>query len=322
MTQPQANTVLVCAPIDEEARQFLAAHATMREANPQTKADLMAALDTQVAGLVMGVRPFVDGETMDCAPGLKVIGRKGVGYDNIDVQAAHQRGIVVVNTPTAPLEPVAEMTLGLMIALARSFAGGDRITRAGRWDDRRTLIGPELRGKTLGIVGFGRIGQRVAELVQPLGMRLLYYDVLPQMSCAERFGAQRVELPTLFRQADFITVHVPLTEGTHHLIGQDLLALMKPTAYFINIARGPVVDEQALFQALQAKRIAGAALDVLEQEPPAADNPLFTLENVLLTPHMGGLSKEGNQAMCMVVRDIVAVLEGRAPEFPVQCAGA
>ncbi|MBC7222863.1 MAG: hydroxyacid dehydrogenase [Anaerolineae bacterium] len=316
----QANslgTVLVCAPLAEEALALLREKATVRHVRPQTREALMAALGPEVSALVMGVHPFVDGEMMDRAPNLQAIGRKGVGVDNIDLEAARQRGIYVLNTPLAPVEPVAELALGLMIALARSVVQLDRATRQGAWDERLRRRGPELLGKTLGLVGFGRIGRRVAELVQPLRMRVLYYDVRRYPEAEARLGATAVPLPTLFREADWVSVHVPLTEQTRHLVGRDLLALMKPTAYLLNLARGPVVDEEALAEALREGRIAGAALDVFSCEPLGEEHPLCALDKVILTPHIGGLSLEGEVAMSMVVRDVLAVLEGREPEHAV-----
>ncbi|MGC8838143.1 MAG: hydroxyacid dehydrogenase [Anaerolineae bacterium] len=317
MAQKPQGTVLVCTPLAEEAIALLRENVLVREARPQTREALMAELGPDVLALVMGVQPFVDGEVMDRAPHLRAIGRKGVGVDNIDLEAARARGIFVLNTPLAPVEPVAELTLGFMIALARGLLRADCATRQGDWEVRLRHKGPELLGKTLGLVGFGRIGQRVAELVQPLRMRVLYYDVCRYPEAEARLGATPVPLAALFREADWVSVHLPLTEETRHLIGRDLLALMKPSAYFINVARGPVVDEAALVEALRERRIAGAALDVFAHEPLAPEHPLCGLDNVILTPHIGGLSQEGELAMSMVVRDILAVLEGREPAHAV-----
>lgn len=313
MAQKLRGTVLVCTPLAEEALVLLRERVFVREARPQTKEALMAALGPDVLALILGVQPFVDGEVMDRAPNLRAIGRKGVGVDNVDLEAARVRGIFVLNTPLAPVEPVAELTLGFMIALARSLVRADRATRQGDWEVRLRHKGPELRGKTLGLVGFGRIGQRVAELVQPLRMRILYHDVCRYPEAEARLGAIPVPLVTLFQEADWVSVHVPLTEETRHLIGRDLLALMKPSAFLINVARGPVVDEDALVEALRERRIAGAALDVFAHEPLPPEHPLCGLDNVILTPHIGGLSQEGELAMSMVARDVLAVLEGREP---------
>ncbi len=317
MAQRFQGTVLVCAPLAPEALAFLREKISVREERPQTREALMAALGPDVVALVMGVQPFVDGEVMDRAPGLRAIGRKGAGVDNIDLEAARARGIFVLNTPLAPVEPVAELTLGLMIALARDLLEVDCATRRGDWEVRLRHKGPELLGKTLGLVGFGRIGQRVAELVQPLRMRILYYDVCRYPEAEARLGATPVPLTALFQEADWVSVHLPLTEETRHLIGRDLFALMKPSAYFLNLARGPVVDEEALVEALRERRIAGAALDVFAHEPLPPEHPLCSLDNVILTPHIGGLSLEGERAMSMVVRDILAVLEGREPAHAV-----
>jgi len=317
MAEEGLGTVLVCVPLAEEDLGLLRERVDVRESRPKTKEELIAALTPEVSGLIMATGPQVDGEVMDLAPGLRVVGRKGVGVDNIDLAAARERGVFVVNTPLAPLEPVAELTLGLMIALARGLVQVDRATREGDWDVRLRVRGPELRGKTLGLVGFGRIGQRVAELVQPLAMQVLYHDVCRYPEAESRLGARVVDLPVLFGESDWVSVHVPLTEETHHLVGRDLFRLMKPTAYFINIARGPVVDEEALVAALREGRMAGAATDVFEEEPARPENPLFALENVIVTPHIGGLTLEGEKALSAVARDILAVLEGRSPEHAV-----
>ncbi|MGQ9584618.1 MAG: hydroxyacid dehydrogenase [Anaerolineae bacterium] len=311
------GTVLACAPLSEEILQWLRSRVAVREVRPKSKKDLIAALTPEVSALIMGSKPPVDGEVMDRAPGLRVVGRKGVGVDNIDLDAARVRGIFVVNTPLAPMEAVAELMVGLMVALARRLIHMDRAVRSGDWEARHRWMGPELQGKTLGLVGFGRIGQRVAELVQPLAMRVLYYDMRRVPELEARLGVQATDLPTLFAESDWVSVHLPLTKETHHFVGRELFALMKPTAYFINLARGPVVDEEALTAVLQAGRIAGAALDVFEEEPIPPEHPLCALENVILTPHIGGLSQEGDRAQCEVAYDILAVLEGRSPRWAV-----
>jgi len=261
----------------------------------------------------------IDGEVMDCAPRLKVVGRHGIGVDNIDVPGAEERGIHVVNTPHAPAEAVAEYVAMAMVALPRRIVQLDAATRAGDWGARNRLHGPELLGKTLGIIGFGRIGRRIAEVCGlGFGMAVLYADAVPAPPEEEaRLRARRVELPELLSSADFVSLNVPLLEATHHLIDSEALALMQPHAYLVNCSRGPVVDESALIEALQADQLAGAVVDVYEEEPVARDNPLLQMDNVLLSPHCSGHSVESAENMSMVAADIVRVLQGRSPEYPV-----
>ncbi|MDP6037931.1 MAG: hydroxyacid dehydrogenase [Candidatus Latescibacteria bacterium] len=264
-------------------------------------------------------RGIMDGPAMDCAPRLKVIGRHGIGVDNIDVEAATERGIHVVNTPGAPVEAVAEYVAMSLIALPRKIGQADPATRAGDWELRNRVHAPELLGKTLGIVGFGRIGRRIAEICS-LGFRMnvIYSDAYPAPEEEEkRLNVQRVEFNDLLKNADYISLNVPLLESTHHLINAEALSRMQSHAILVNCSRGPVVDETALATALKSNQIGGAIIDVFEQEPPASDNPLFELDNVLLSPHYSGHSTESTQKMAMVAADIVRVLNGQRPDFPV-----
>jgi len=261
----------------------------------------------------------IDGDVMDVAPNLKVVGRHGIGVDNIDVDAATDRGIQIVNTPVAPAESVAEFVVMGMIALPRHIVQADAATRGGHWSFRNEVHAPELMGKTLGIVGFGRIGRRIAEICS-LGLRMnvVYADAFPAPEEEEkRLRARRVELDDLLDTADFISLNVPLLDSTHHLIDAWALERMKEDAYLINCSRGPVIDESALVAALRAGSIAGAVIDVFETEPVPGDNPLLELDNVLLTPHCSGHSLESAQNMAMVASDIVKVLQGNKPDYPV-----
>jgi phosphoglycerate dehydrogenase-like enzyme len=231
----------------------------------------------------------------------------------IDRQAAAER-ITVVNTPEANVESVAEQCLGMMIVLAKRMRLADRAIRAGDWESRYRLIGNELLGKTLGLVGFGRIGQRLAAMCHlGLSMRLLYHDVVAYPEAEANLGAQRVELDRLLRESDFVSLHTPLTAETRGLIGESALRSMKPTAFLINTARGQVVDQAALVQALQLGWIAGAGLDVYDPEPLPADHPLLRMENIVLSPHMASHTDEALLRMAMVVNDVLAVIEGRQP---------
>jgi phosphoglycerate dehydrogenase-like enzyme len=261
--------------------------------------------------------PF-DDAFFTLAPRLKVIGRVGVGYDNVDLEAARRRGIRVVNTPLSVIEPVAEHTFALFLGLTRRIPLGDRTVREGRWRQPENMPGPELRGKTLGLVGFGNTGRRVAEIAAAaFAMPIIYADLVARPEEERRLGARRLSLEELFAAADFISIHVNLTPATRGLIGAPLIALMKPTAFLVNLSRGPVVDEAALCAALAAGRIAGAGLDVYQAEPPGGANPLLKLPNVVLSPHIGGASIEGKRGSSMVVLDIVRVLRGEEPRHPV-----
>jgi D-3-phosphoglycerate dehydrogenase len=219
----------------------------------------------------------------DCR--LAIVARHGVGYDSVDVNALTKAGILLTNTPFAVRRPVATMAITYVLALAQKMLIKDRLTRAGNWTQRTDHMGRGLTGRTLGIVGAGGTGQETLRLVRGFDMRLLAADPYADAAKIEALGAKLVPLPTLLRESDFVVLTVLLNDETRHLINADALALMKPTAYLINVARGPVVDEPALIQALKAKRIAGAGLDVFEQEPIAADNPLLSMEQVIVSPH-------------------------------------
>ena len=219
----------------------------------------------------------------DCR--VKIFARHGVGYDSVDVAAMTERGILVTNTPLAVRRPVAVAALTMLFALTGRLFVKDRLTRAGRWMDRTSHMGVGLIGRTLGLVGAGGIGQELLRVAQPFGMRFVVADPYVGDDVLAPLGARRVPLDALLAEADFVVVSCLLNEETHHLIGAPQFALMKPTAFFINMARGPVVDEAALIDTLRARRIAGAGIDVFEQEPVDPANPLLTLDNVIVTPH-------------------------------------
>jgi phosphoglycerate dehydrogenase-like enzyme len=270
-------------------------------------------------GMVANAALEIGGAFFDLAPGLKVVGRQGVGVDNVDLEAASARGVRVVNTPGPVVEPVAEHTVMLLLAVARRLVAGDRAVRDGGWRTAATFPGPELAGKTLGIVGLGATGRRVAEIaVQGLRMRVIYHDLVARPEVERALGACRAaSLEDLFAESDFVSVHVNLSPRTRGLIGARALARAKEGAILVNLSRGPVVDERALAEALTSGRLAGAGLDVFDPEPPARASPLLSLPNVVVTPHVGGASTESKLGCSMVVRDIVRVLRGEEPEHPV-----
>lgn len=258
----------------------------------------------------------IDKEVIDANPRLQVISNVAVGFDNIDVKYATAKGIPVTNTPGVLTDAVAEHTFALMLAIARRIPESDRFTRAGKYQgwEPLLLLGTQLKGKTLGIVGLGKIGLGVAERARKgMGMKLVYYDVKRDPRFEQQYQARYAPLSELLRTADFVSLHVPLLPSTRHFIGKKELTLMKKTAYLINTARGPIVDETALVVALKKKQIAGAALDVYEFEPKLSAG-LAKLENVVLTPHTASATIEARSAMAeLAAQNILNVLQGKEP---------
>ncbi len=265
-------------------------------------------------GLLCLLTDEITAEIMDVNPNLKVISNYAVGYNNIDVAAATQRGIMVTNTPGVLTDATADLTWALLMAVSRRVVEGDALTRAGRfmgWDPM-LLLGSDISGKTLGIIGMGRIGQAVARRAVGFDMKILYYDKAPVPE-AEKYKAEFVSLDELLQEADFVTLHAPLTDETRHIISRRELQLMKRTAYLINTARGPLVDEKALVEALQEGIIAGAGLDVYEYEPRLTDG-LAGFPNTVLLPHLGSATLETRTKMAtMAAGNLIAALEGKRP---------
>jgi len=256
---------------------------------------------------------------MAASPRLRVVGVHGVGCDHVDLGAARDLGKVVLNTPSALTATVAEMTLALMLALTRRVVSADKAVRAGEWTRKYgDLIGSELMGKTVGIIGLGRIGAAVARRLKPFGVTLLYCDVAERTALEEELGVKRVDLDTLLRESDIITLHTPLTPGTRGLLSRREFNLMKDGVYLVNTARGKVIDQRALVEALKAGKVAGAALDVFEEEPLDPEDPLASMDNVILTPHLGASSREAMRRMAVqVAEEVMEVLRGGVPESPV-----
>lgn len=260
----------------------------------------------------------IDAEVMDAAPNLKVISTYSVGFDHIDIPEATKRGIYVTHTPGVLTDAVAEFTVGLILAVTRRIVEADKIIRSGQWDkpwNPYFLTGPELKGKTIGLIGLGRIGVATAKRLSGFEVKILYYDlerrwdvetVLPNMQFAD--------IDTVLSESDIVSIHVPLTKDTYHLINEEKLKKMKKTAYLINTARGPVVDTEALVKALREGWIAGAALDVFEQEPLPPTHPLTKFDNVVLAPHIASATIEARQRMAeLAARNLIAVLKGEMP---------
>jgi len=267
-----------------------------------TKEELLAVAGEYDAFVVRS-RTKIDRPVLDRASRLRLVARPGTGLDNIDVEYAKSKGVTVVNSPESLVEGVAEHVVLLMLALSRKLVTAAVGIREGKWE-KNALIGKELKGKVLGIVGLGRIGRRIAEVCKALGMSILFYDVItipPEVVAP--LGARVVGLDELFRSSDYITLHVPMTPETAHMIGVQKLSLMKKTAFLINTSRGGVIDEAALAEALQNGAIAGAGLDVFEKEPPAG--PILTAPNTILTPHIGGQTEEAQTNAIAVVGEKV-----------------
>jgi len=245
-------------------------------------------------GIIVRSATVITARVIEAAEALKIIGRAGVGVDNIDLDAATARGVLVMNTPHGNIISAAEHSVALLTALARHVPAADACMKARGWDKKK-FTGVELSGKTLGIIGLGRVGSRVARVAQALSMRVLVNDPYLNPERAKELDVEPCDLETLLRQADFITLHVPLNEATRGLIGAEELAMMKPTARLVNCARGGVVDEEALAAALREGRIAGAAIDVFAEEPLRSDSPLRGLPNVILTPHLGASTAEAQE---------------------------
>jgi D-3-phosphoglycerate dehydrogenase len=251
---------------------------------------------------------------------LKIVARTGVGVDasRIDVDAAREHKVWVTNNPGVNAAAVAELTFAQMIALARHSVEADRAVKDNRWGDYLRFIGIELAGKTLGIVGMGNIGTRVALRARAFEMQLLVCDPYVPQSHVTALNGRWVDLEELFAESDFVTLHLPYNKETRHIVGERQLARMKKSAYLVNLARGGVLDEDALYKCLVEKRIAGAAIDVLETEPPRKDHPLLKLDNVLLTPHIGGSTREATlRGERGAAEEVVRVLEGKEPRNPV-----
>lgn len=302
--------VLVAAPLHERAIEILknAGLEVVYEEYPDQ--EKLKELVRDVSAIIVRSKPKVTKEIIDAAPNLKVIARAGVGLDNIDVEYAKSKGIEIVNAPAASSRSVAELAIALIFNVARKIAFADRKMREGVWA-KKQCMGFELEGKTLGVIGFGRIGYSVAKMASAIGMKILIYDVNKDYERAREVGGKFVELEELLKNSDVVTIHVPLLESTYHLINEERLKLMKSTAVLINTSRGAVVDTNALVKALQKGWIAGAGLDVFEEEPLPKDHPLTKLDNVVLTPHIGASTVEAQErAGIEVAEKVVKVLKG------------
>ncbi|MEP7360205.1 MAG: hydroxyacid dehydrogenase [Chloroflexota bacterium] len=307
--------VLVAEPLGQAGLDRLETEHQVDVRLGLARADFLAALPEYEA-LVVRSQMKVDAEAIAAGTRLKVVGRAGVGVDNIDVDAATNAGIAVVNAPTANTLAAAEHTMALILALTRNVAAADASMRRGEWR-RADFVGSELSGKTLGIVGLGRVGLALADRAKSFEMTLLGSDPITSFAVAEAHAVRLVELDALLEQADIVTIHVPLVAATRGLIDAGRLALMKTGALIVNVARGGIVDEAALADALGSGQIGGAAIDVFEHEP-VKDTPLLNAPHTVLTPHLGASTAEAqDRASLEVVEGVLDVLADRPATFQV-----
>ena len=310
-------TVVITEPINEAGVRFLQQKGVEVIHLPQgSKEDALLDVAPQANGFITRGGVKVTREIMLASPNLKAIGVHGIGCDHVDLTAAKNLGKAVINTPDALTVTVAEMAIAMMLSMTRRIALSDRAVRTGGWNRKYSdLVGVELMGKTVGLVGLGRIGAATARRLKAFEVKLLYWSRTrhPEQEC--EMGLEWAELPSLLARSDILSLHVPGTTETHHLIGAAELSLMKRGAMIVNTARGRIIDETALAEALRTGQISFAALDVFEQEPIASDNPLLAMDNVVITPHLGASSIEAMRRMAIqVAQGVVDVLEGREPK--------
>jgi len=309
--------ILVNKPIHDDAIELLSQEVEVLTPFKASREEIIEMLpDVQAIILCAGMK--MDAEAIDAAALLEVLGRHGAGMDIVDVPAATARGIPVVFTPLGPTESTAEHAFLLMMAVARKLTFLDRSVREGNFHVRDHVVGAELQGKKAGVVGFGNIGRRFAEMCRDaFQMEIHAYDPFIDAEKITDWGAiAEKSVVEMAGKVDFLSLHIPATPDTHHIVDAAVLDALGPNGYLINCARGPVTDEQALVQALKDDRLAGAALDVYDPEPPKGDNPLFAMDNVVLTPHLASFTDEGRRRMgLMVAEDVMKVLRGEKPLY-------
>ena len=326
MTRPSEHSspassrprVFVTRRLPGDALDRLAADTEMRlwEAPLPPPRETLLAEARQADGLLTLLTDRVDEELLGVAPRLRAVSNMAVGFDNIDVPACTARGILVGNTPGVLTDTTADFAFALLMAAARRIVEADAFTRAGKWQtwDPGLLLGQDIHHATIGIAGMGQIGQAIARRAHGFDMRILYVDAIPRPEIETQLGARRVDLDTLLRESDFVTLHVPLLPETRGMIGAAQLALMKPTAVLINTSRGPVVDQRALAEALRQGRPGMAALDVTDPEPISMDDPLLALPNAIIAPHIASGSRATRERMAaMAVENLLAGLRGDLP---------
>lgn len=304
------QTVLICDQVDKILNEILQKNGLKITYEPEITPEQIKEKIGNYEIVIVRSRTKLTKELIEKATTCKIIARVGVGLDNIDVEAAKAKGIRVINAVEGAMNAVAELVLGLMLSLAREIPRADREIRNGKWL-KKELMGSELSGKYLGIVGLGNIGKKLARHAKSLNMNIIGFDVFPiPDEFSREVGLVKADLDTLLSSADYISFHVPFTPETNHLVNAQRLSKMKKTAYIINTSRGEVIDEEALYNALQEGKIAGAALDVFEKEP-ATGNKLATLPNVICTPHIGAQTREAQALAANVIAEkIIMILRG------------
>ncbi len=304
------ESVLICDEVDPVINKILKENGLKITYEPQITPDHIKEKIAQYNIIIVRGRTTLTKELIEKADNCKIIARVGVGLDNIDLDAAKAKNIRVINAVEAAMTSVAELVLGFMLALARQITIGDRGIRDGEWL-KNELVGTELKGKYFGIIGLGNIGKRLGRLAKGLHMNIIGFDVIPiDEEFSKDVGLMKTDLDTLLQSSDYVSLHVPLLDSTHHMIDAKKLSLMKKTAKIINTSRGGVIDEEALYEALKNGNLGGAALDVFENEP-AIKNKLATLDNVILTPHIGAQTKEAQSLAANVIAEkIIQILRG------------
>ena len=296
--------VIVCDAIDEIGITILKKAGLVVDYKPEIEPDDLLTTVGESNVIIVRSRTKITKKVIDAAPSVKIIARVGVGLDNIDTEYAESKGIKVLNAAEAAMNAVSELVIGHMIALSRSIPKADDGLKKGRWL-KNELVGSELRGKYLGIIGVGNIGRNVGRIAKCLRMNLIGYDIFPiNQDYVREVSMIKTDLKTLLENSDFVTCHVPLTEKTKHLINSETLSYMKPTSFLINTSRGEIIDEKSLFTALNEKRIAGAALDVFEVEPPT-NTELLNLPNMICSPHIAAQTKEAQELASTVIAEKV-----------------
>jgi len=290
--------ILIADPLSDKALEILKSNNLAADVKTGLKSEELQAIIGDYDALVVRSATKATKEIIEKGNKIKVIGRAGIGVDNVDVAAATEKGIVVMNTPQGNALAAAEHSIALMFAAARKIALADRTMKQGKWE-KKALMGIEVYEKTLGIIGIGNIGSIVAEKALALGMRVISYDLYVSKEFAESKGIELVDLDTLFKESDFIAIHVPLVKETRNPINKDAIAKMKKGVIIINVARGPIVNEKDLLEALESGKVACAALDVFDQEPPPADNPLVLSDKTICTPHLGASTKEAQDKVAI-----------------------
>lgn len=311
MSSDRKLRILVADKLTDEGVEILRNGGEFEVVNdPEITPEKLAETLGEYDALAIRSRSRVTREALANAGRLRVVGRAGVGLDNVDIEAATERGVIVMNTPDGNTLSTAEHTVSMMLSLARKIPRADREMKAGGWP-KKSLTGMELAGKTLGVIGMGKIGREVAHRMRAFGMNILVYDPFLNETAADKLGVRLADVDEICREADLVTVHTPLNKDTRGIVDARRLATMKPTALVVNCARGGIIDEAALLEALQAGRIGGAALDVFEEEPLPRDHPFRALENVVLTPHLAASTVEAQDKVTKdVAEQIVEVLKG------------